>query len=72
MRTRPFLVNGDWRTGEGTFEVRSPFDDSVVSEIGVPTDTDVEEATATAATPSAPTTSNARPSKRPSAACCRS
>jgi acyl-CoA reductase-like NAD-dependent aldehyde dehydrogenase len=42
------LVNGDWRTGEGTFEVRSPFDDAVVAEIGVPTDADVEEAAATA------------------------
>ncbi len=48
MSTRPFLVNGDWRTGEGTFEVKSPFDDSVVAEIGVPTDADVEEAAATA------------------------
>ena len=49
METRPFLVNGDWRTGEDTFEVRSPYDDSVVAEIGVPTDADVEEAAATAA-----------------------
>jgi aldehyde dehydrogenase (NAD+) len=49
MSTRPFLVNGDWRTGEGTFEVRSPYDDSVVAEIGVPTEADVEEATAAAA-----------------------
>ncbi len=47
---RPFLVNGEWRTGEGTFEVRSPFDDDVVAEIGVPTQADVEEATAAAAT----------------------
>ena len=49
METRPFLVNGEWRTGEGTFTVHNPFDDSVVAEIGVPTDADVEEATATAA-----------------------
>jgi len=49
MDTRPFLVNGDWRTGEGTFEVHSPYDDSVVAEIGVPTAADVEEATAAAA-----------------------
>jgi aldehyde dehydrogenase (NAD+) len=49
MSTRPFLVNGDWRTGEGTFEVRSPYDDSVVAEIGVPTEADVDEATAAAA-----------------------
>ena len=46
---RPFLVNGEWRTGEGTLEVKSPFDDSVVAEIGVPTAADVEEATAAAA-----------------------
>ena len=49
METRPFLVNGEWRTGEGTFEVTSPYDDSVVAEIGVPTAADVEEATAVAA-----------------------
>jgi acyl-CoA reductase-like NAD-dependent aldehyde dehydrogenase len=49
MSTRPYLVNGDWRTGEGTFEVTSPFDGSVVAEIGVPTADDVEEATAAAA-----------------------
>jgi acyl-CoA reductase-like NAD-dependent aldehyde dehydrogenase len=49
MAVRPYLVNGEWRTGEGTFEVRSPYDGAVVAEIGVPTDADVEEATATAA-----------------------
>jgi acyl-CoA reductase-like NAD-dependent aldehyde dehydrogenase len=49
MTVRPYLVNGEWRTGEGTLEVHSPFDDSVVAEIGVPTEADVEEAVATAA-----------------------
>jgi len=49
MAVRPFLVNGEWRTGEGVFEVHSPFDESVVAEIGVPTEADVEEAMATAA-----------------------
>jgi aldehyde dehydrogenase (NAD+) len=49
METRPFLVNGEWRTGEGTLEVRSPYDDEVIAEIGVPTKADVEEATAVAA-----------------------
>jgi acyl-CoA reductase-like NAD-dependent aldehyde dehydrogenase len=49
MTTRPYLVNGQWRTGEETFEVHSPYDDSVVAEIGVPTEADVEEAVATAA-----------------------
>ncbi len=48
MAVRPYLVNGEWRTGDGSFEVHSPYDDSVVAEIGVPTDADVEEATATA------------------------
>lgn len=47
--TRPYLVNGEWRTGDGSFEVRNPYDDSVVAEIAVPTEADVEEATATAA-----------------------
>jgi acyl-CoA reductase-like NAD-dependent aldehyde dehydrogenase len=46
---KPYLVNGEWRTGEGTFEVRNPFDDSVVAELGVPSEADVEEAIAAAA-----------------------
>src|SRR6478735_9204731 len=49
MTVRPYLVNGEWRTGEGTFEVKSPYDDSVVAEVAVPTAADVEEAMATAA-----------------------
>jgi acyl-CoA reductase-like NAD-dependent aldehyde dehydrogenase len=49
MTVRPYLVNGEWRTGDGTFEVKSPFDGSVVAELGVPTPADVEEAAATAA-----------------------
>src|SRR3990172_4388132 len=49
MTARPFLVNGQWRTGEGSFEVHSPYDGSIVAEIGVPTAADVEEAVATAA-----------------------
>src|SRR3954467_11562961 len=48
MTVRPYLVNGDWRTGDGTFEVKNPFDDSLVAEIAIPTAADVEEATATA------------------------
>ena len=48
MAVRSYLVNGDWRTGEGTFEVKSPFDESVVAEVGTPTEADVEEAAATA------------------------
>ena len=49
MSIRPFLVNGEWRTGSESFEVRSPYDDSVVAEVGVPGADDVEEAIATAA-----------------------
>ena len=49
VAVRPFLVNGEWRTGKGSFEVRSPYDDSVVAELGVPTEADVEEAAAVAA-----------------------
>jgi aldehyde dehydrogenase (NAD+) len=49
MSVKPYLVNGTWRTGEGSFEVKSPFDGSVVAEVGTPTAGDVEEAVATAA-----------------------
>ena len=49
MTVRPYLVNGQWRTGDGTFEVKNPFDDSLVAEIGVPNADDVEEAIASAA-----------------------
>ena len=48
MAVRPFYVNGEWRTGEGILEVKSPYDASVVAEIGMPTEADVEEAIATA------------------------
>src|SRR5215218_7826806 len=37
MTVRRFLVNGEWRTGEGTFEVHSPYDDSVVAAIAAET-----------------------------------
>jgi acyl-CoA reductase-like NAD-dependent aldehyde dehydrogenase len=47
--TKPYLVAGEQRTGEGTFEVTSPYDGSVVAEVGVPTDADVEDAAARAA-----------------------
>jgi acyl-CoA reductase-like NAD-dependent aldehyde dehydrogenase len=45
---KPYLVAGEWRTGEETFEVKSPFDLAVVADVGVPTDADVEEAVAAA------------------------
>lgn len=41
---RPYYIAGDPRTGEETFDVRSPYDGGVVAEVGVPTDADVEEA----------------------------
>jgi acyl-CoA reductase-like NAD-dependent aldehyde dehydrogenase len=47
--TQKYLVAGAWREGEGTFEVRSPFDGEVVVEVAKPTDEDVEAAVAGAA-----------------------
>jgi acyl-CoA reductase-like NAD-dependent aldehyde dehydrogenase len=44
MTVRPFYAAGTWRTGEGTLDVHSPYDDSVVATLGVPTDQDVEDA----------------------------
>src|SRR2546428_5869427 len=49
MAVRPFYVAGAWRTGQGTLPVKSPYDGSVVAELGVPTDADVEEAVSKAA-----------------------
>jgi acyl-CoA reductase-like NAD-dependent aldehyde dehydrogenase len=49
MSTRPFLVAGEWRTGNEAIDVTSPFDDEVVARVGAPTDDDVEDATAAAA-----------------------
>lgn len=48
MSTRPFLVNGEWRTGEGSFEVQNPVNGDVIAEVGRPTAQDVEDATAAA------------------------
>src|SRR6266508_4294778 len=47
--TKPFYVAGDWRMGQGTLEVKSPYDGGVVATLGVPTDADVEDAVAAAA-----------------------
>src|SRR5947208_240227 len=47
--TKPFYAAGQWKTGRGTLAVKSPYDGSVVAEIGVPTDEDVEQAVAAAA-----------------------
>jgi acyl-CoA reductase-like NAD-dependent aldehyde dehydrogenase len=48
MTTKPFYVAGEWRTGSGTLEVKSPWDGSVAAELGVPTDADVEDAVSAA------------------------
>ena len=47
--TKPYLVAGEWQSGEKTFAVKSPFDGSVVAEVGVPSDGEVEDAVAAAA-----------------------
>ncbi|HEV2906596.1 MAG TPA: aldehyde dehydrogenase family protein [Actinomycetota bacterium] len=47
--TKPYLVAGEWQSGEETFAVKSPFDGSVVAEVGVPSDAEVEDAVAAAA-----------------------
>jgi acyl-CoA reductase-like NAD-dependent aldehyde dehydrogenase len=44
MTIRPFYVAGQWRTGRGTLDVHSPYDNRVVETLGVPTDEDVEDA----------------------------
>ncbi|HEY3209669.1 MAG TPA: aldehyde dehydrogenase family protein [Actinomycetota bacterium] len=48
MTTKPFYIAGEWRTGQGELEVKSPWDGSVVAELGVPTDADVEDAVTSA------------------------
>jgi len=47
--TKSCLVAGEWRAGSETFEVKSPFDGSVVATVATPTDADVEDAVAAAA-----------------------
>ncbi len=44
MAVRPFYVAGQWRTGRGSLQVKSPWDGAVVAEVGVPSDQDVEDA----------------------------
>ncbi|MDQ4005226.1 MAG: aldehyde dehydrogenase family protein, partial [Actinomycetota bacterium] len=45
---KPYLVAGEWRSGDDTSEVTSPFDGSTVATVGVPTDDDVERSVAAA------------------------
>jgi acyl-CoA reductase-like NAD-dependent aldehyde dehydrogenase len=49
MTTRPYLVAGEARSGDDTFEVTSPYDGGVVAEVGVPSEADIEAAAARAA-----------------------
>ena len=35
--TKPFYVAGDWRMGDGTLDVKSPYHGDVVATLGVPT-----------------------------------
>ncbi|GAB2748905.1 aldehyde dehydrogenase family protein [Kitasatospora kifunensis] len=42
--THAFWLAGRQETGERSFEVRHPFDDSLVAEVSVPTDAQVDEA----------------------------
>jgi acyl-CoA reductase-like NAD-dependent aldehyde dehydrogenase len=48
VSTKPFYVAGEWRTGQGVLEVKSPYDGGVVASLGVPTDADVEDAVVSA------------------------
>ncbi|MFP5353254.1 MAG: aldehyde dehydrogenase family protein [Actinomycetota bacterium] len=47
--TKRFLVAGKWRSGSGTFEVKSPYDGEVVATVGQPAESDVEDAVSAAA-----------------------
>lgn len=47
--TKRFLVAGMWRSGSGTFEVKSPYDGEVVATVGQPAESDVEDAVSAAA-----------------------
>ena len=47
--TKPYLIAGDWRSSSKSFDVKSPFDDSVVATVGEPSDEDAEAAVAGAA-----------------------
>jgi acyl-CoA reductase-like NAD-dependent aldehyde dehydrogenase len=47
--TRSFFAAGEWRGGEGSFEVKSPYNGDVVARVGTPTSGDVEDAVAAAA-----------------------
>jgi acyl-CoA reductase-like NAD-dependent aldehyde dehydrogenase len=48
MPLKPYYVAGEWRDGDGSIDVTSPFDGSVVATIGKPTEGDVERAVSAA------------------------
>lgn len=49
MKTTPYYVAGEWRTGGSTFDVASPYDGSIVASVAWTTDDDAELALASAA-----------------------
>ena len=46
---RPFLVHGQWKQGERTARVVNPFNGHTIADVGQASETDVEEAAASAA-----------------------
>ncbi|MGH2746813.1 MAG: aldehyde dehydrogenase family protein [Actinomycetota bacterium] len=46
--TKRYLIAGEWRSGDDTFDVTSPYDGEVVATVGSPTDSDVGAAVAAA------------------------
>ncbi|MDQ3878324.1 MAG: aldehyde dehydrogenase family protein [Actinomycetota bacterium] len=46
---RKFLIAGQWKTSDETFDVKSPYDSTLVASVAVPTASDVEAAVAGAA-----------------------
>ncbi|MDP9066933.1 MAG: aldehyde dehydrogenase family protein [Actinomycetota bacterium] len=46
--TKRFLVGGEWRTAQVSFEVKSPYDGELVATLAQPSDADVEDAVAAA------------------------
>ena len=41
---QPFLLGGDWRTGEAVSEIHNPFDDSLVGKVCLASETEADEA----------------------------
>lgn len=48
-QTKPYLVAGEWKQGDETFDVSSPFDGAAVAKVGSPSKPDVEAAVNAAA-----------------------